>query len=529
MYKIIIVDDEEMVCRLLLQLAHWDELNISVAAVCHDGWTALEKVKEIQPDIVLTDIRIPGLDGLQLINQAISSGCEAEFIVISGYKYFEYAYHAMRVGVVDYLLKPIEEKALNDTLLRTCRMIEEKRNKKRYANEISLLAENGKRAGKVKFLWDLVYEKRLELSSAQEVEERYLLNFPFDTFLGVVIRGNQNFQMEDTLFESKVSGIGERIFSDNQIFVMASVGSVFVCVLNFKGEDGRLIDRKMNSFFYDLSVAAKNHGNMIVTMGTGTAVPLRDLPKSVQEAKEAEEAKIVCGNNRMIRFSEQKFRDITLEQLADSSVWRQLSACLDALNAEELKSSLDKLKRRFTKFSPVPPKVVFDFLEEFMLLLRRAYAEIGEEEFLGQIAALETECHAIAGIEEFFQLLTNRVGILLEKMQTEKNYLERKPIRFAKAYIAEHYSEPLCLESVAEEIGLNPSYFSTLFKKICNQSFVEYLTGVRIRVAKELLRSTELSNTEIALRIGYSSDKYFIRVFKKETGVRPNDYRRLYS
>ena len=116
MYQAVIVDDERKICNLILELGDWERLGIRVAAVCQDGEEALEQIRRLRPDIVLTDIRMPVYDGLELIRRSEEMGISAAFVIISGYKYFEYAYSALKYGVIDYLLKPIEKEQLNGVL-----------------------------------------------------------------------------------------------------------------------------------------------------------------------------------------------------------------------------------------------------------------------------------------------------------------------------------------------------------------------------------------------------------------------------
>ncbi|MEG1575342.1 MAG: response regulator, partial [Clostridium sp.] len=118
MLKVIVADDEEKICQLIVKLVDWTSLGMEVAAIASNGIEAMEKIISLKPDIVITDIRMPGYDGLELIKRAKSEGINTEFIIISGYRHFEYAQNAIRYGVGDYLLKPIKKDELMDALKR---------------------------------------------------------------------------------------------------------------------------------------------------------------------------------------------------------------------------------------------------------------------------------------------------------------------------------------------------------------------------------------------------------------------------
>ncbi len=132
-FRVIIVEDEYRIAELLVQLGHWDALGLQIADVCYDGLRALESIQKNKPDIVLTDIRMPSCDGLELIQKVKELGLSPEFIITSGYRHFEYAKTAIQQGVVDYLLKPIDEETLNQTLEKACsKLRQQKKREKQY-------------------------------------------------------------------------------------------------------------------------------------------------------------------------------------------------------------------------------------------------------------------------------------------------------------------------------------------------------------------------------------------------------------
>ena len=132
------------------------------------------------------------------------------------------------------------------------------------------------------------------------------------------------------------------------------------------------------------------------------------------------------------------------------------------------------------------------------------------------------------GLAAFFEVMEECGSGTLREWKKQKQNEEKLPIRLAKAWIAEHYSDAVTLETVADQVGLSPAYFSTHFRQVEGRTFSDYLTSVRMDAARELLSTTTMTNYEIADRIGYSDEKYFGKVFKKEVGIRPGEYRKLY-
>ncbi len=136
MFKLIIADDEEKICDLIQILGEWNKFGIEVVAVCHDGEDTLNKIRKLQPDIVLTDIEMPEYNGLELIQKVREEQIGCEFILISGYKQFEYAHTALSYGVLDYILKPIDGTVLNRALATACEKI--KNEKEVHSNAVAL-------------------------------------------------------------------------------------------------------------------------------------------------------------------------------------------------------------------------------------------------------------------------------------------------------------------------------------------------------------------------------------------------------
>lgn len=127
MYKVVIIDDEKKICNLIVTLGNWQRYDMQVVDVCYDGEEGLNSIRTHLPDLVLTDVRMPVYDGLELVRQAAELNIPSSFVIISGYKYFEYAYSAFKYGVIDYLLKPIEQDQLNEVLKKVYDMLEARR------------------------------------------------------------------------------------------------------------------------------------------------------------------------------------------------------------------------------------------------------------------------------------------------------------------------------------------------------------------------------------------------------------------
>ena len=159
MLKVLIADDEKKVCQLIEKLVDWEALDMQVTAVAENGIEALEKIKEYSPDIALTDIRMPGYDGLELVRLGKEHNPKMEFVIISGYRHFEYAQSAIRYGVNAYLLKPIKKEELNETLRKLGEQLREKTDQLSYAEKVQLTLKSDKETLRQTFLSGIVYRR----------------------------------------------------------------------------------------------------------------------------------------------------------------------------------------------------------------------------------------------------------------------------------------------------------------------------------------------------------------------------------
>ena len=204
-------------------------------------------------------------------------------------------------------------------------------------------------------------------------------------------------------------------------------------------------------------------------------------------------------------------------------------ALLEAMDPEGLSAWFKSLDDIFHRKPPMSPDVLMDTGDLLAEWMEEYAASCEAEKFLQEF---QTEKKRIldqeAGTDAVWTGFQEAACHFLDQIRQEMSNREKLPIRLAKAYINEHYAEPITLEKTAEVVGLSPAYFSNNFKKFEKRTFTDYLTAVRLAAAKELLVTTQKTNYEIAVSVGYAEDKYFCKVFKKEVGIRPGEYRKLY-
>ena len=535
MYKAIIVDDEKKICQLILELGDWKTYDMEVAAICTDGEEALAAIERIRPDLVLTDVRMPVYDGLELIRRTNEMGLKPAFIIISGYKYFEYAYSAFKYGVIDYLLKPIDRNQLNEVLEKTCSMLERQSAYRQAEDTIRKWNEQLEMTNRRKMFRTLYEDGENFPKTAEELEQAFSkrLFHPWQQML--FIRTNRSLDdPSSVMLTEKLRNCLKNSFADSgepdcRICSEAVRGGIAV-MLDMNEAGREQVKSRLISFLHDAREVAGLFGNTWVSIGVGEAAEsLAELPASAHRAEEAEEARIVLGGNRVLDLSEHRFSRITTEQIAGGGFWRGLQNALETLSVEAYRRQLDEIRDRMEITPPVAPEVVRQIQESILQEFSRYVS--GQPELtdwedteIRWRESLEGAC----GLTEFFRNLETGGCDAIREWKKQKMNREKLPIRLAKAWIAEHYGDAVTLEGVAERVGLSPTYFSTHFRQMEGRTFSDYLTSVRMDAARELLSTTSMTNYEIAARIGYADEKYFGKVFKKEVGIRPGEYRKLY-
>lgn len=535
--KVIIADDEEKVCQLIAHLIDWESLDMEIAAILHNGLEAQEAICRYKPDIVITDIRMPGCDGLELIQKAKELRPQMEFIIISGYRHFEYAQTAIRFGVKDYLLKPIKKSELNATLRRMRDVYMERNERLTQEEMFRITLQNNLDRLRADFFSELLLQKRIDLQklSIGFVNERYHYEFKQGCFQIAVIKidgvnpeipMNQEFLREKVL-EAFNSRLRDYCF-DCEICLE---GYACFAVLNYPEEEAKAVRRVMKQILDLLLLQNDIFENLRVTVGIGKTVhQIEQIHLSLRTAARAVEERLLKGTNRLLEYEmPPQF------SFADSSAFlefnQKIGAAFANLDEEGVTETVQSLKDTMKSTQGVSGHDILQMAKEmihiylFTARQNKFPLEVGDSFVEDYVYAIDN----MSNTDEIFayaqRVICDSFHRVIQAKQTEDN----RPVRFAKQYIRENYGLPVTLESVSDLAGFNATYFSTMFKKETGLTFTEYLLQTRIEAAKELLKDTNLNVSVICERVGYSDHKYFSKTFLRETGLKPNQYRKLYS
>lgn len=538
MIRVVIADDEVKVCQLIRGIIDWRSIDMEIVGVAHNGIEALELIETLQPDLIITDIRMPGYDGLEMIARGKQLKKDMDFIIISGYNHFEYAQSAIKYGVSDYLLKPIKKSELLDTLnkmrekyrMRSEQLSNEEQLRIRLQSDIDKL-----RTG---FFSEILFKKGVQQRRIEvdDINEDYHFKFKKGCFQIVIIKVDccyENLYSNSIrIFEDKVGQIFKGLLKpecyDMEICFQ---GSRIYFILNYNEYNKKTVRKQLKAGLDEILMQKSVFGSIELTIGLGTiAMDLNDLVSSHNNAESSIGQRLIIGTGRLIE-------DIPIQDtLTDkdellSNFTRNMEKAIEILNSDGVIQAIDLLKNEVLSKPNLSGQGVINLVRNvcsiYILLLRNYKLNMDDQDVFYE--NFLDHADICSSIPQLFTYVSGAIGESINMIAEDRKIADTKPIRAAKQYIQKNYMNPITLKEVSGAVGFNDTYFSSLFKKESGKNFLEYLSEVRMNKAKELLRETNLGVTEICERVGYLDLKHFTKSFKKYTGLKPNEFRKLYS
>lgn len=541
MYKLIIVDDEYSTRSGLKMCINWFEYGIEVAGEAENGNKGLELANRVRPDIVLTDVKMPGMDGIEMVKRLKEQHPDTKFVFISGYDDIEYLKSAMKMDAVDYILKPVNLEELNAVIEKIMTMSKREESRKDMLQRMSAKLNQSIPLLREKFLIQLIRDGRADRISTEKRIDFLDLRLPYDApYCALIVRIDNPRTVFDTMTEQNTQLISFAIQNICQEIVDARAsGSVFehqrgeyvllVALPEAEGED--FIFPLVSELMASLNGFLKRMAEEIsLTIGIGAAVAhLGLLADSYQMALEAIERKLFLGKNQVITFdvlAAQKdvdYRRINERIAVFASVLKtgdanQVSQQLEALFAE-LRASAGIGFIDCQRICLQLLLVTSQFLSEFGM---RA-GDLGERESeaWSQLMKLET-------LDDMSGYLQGYLKEVCERIENRREKPVPEVITEIIRIIHQRYPDNLTIADIASQVYLAKTYICLLFKQETGETINEYITRVRMEKAKELLQDTDQKLSDVCTAIGYAEPSYFTKQFRKYTGMNPSDYRDLH-
>lgn len=530
MYRIAILEDEIWISTLIRTFVQKNFHQVELIGECQNGRDALQLIDREHPDIALVDINVPLLNGLDVIAEASRRNIGCKFVIITGYKDFEYVHQALKSGVSDYLLKPVEESELCTVLRRIMLELEQEQNKQRTIATSSRLLH-------MHFLKNLMFQDKYEGLDVWDLSQ-YNLHFAEHLFccsIFKIVHQQLNYILPHTLdafmktFESRFDELLVPLCHD-AFFCLQ--GSYITLVLNPRTDSSYRVYENLSKLF-DTLLDCAGAESLKITAGLGTlhTSGIRGLCDSYHEAAFALQARISLGSNRLILYGQDIQKDLSQEQMQLSTSDRQEAARV--INTHDNTG----LTRWFNRL--LDDYLQRNYLQDEETLNILPFINCIAECFCTQLSSLKVitlhKGQLLDQLEVCSTITQLRTGLLNQMLQLNTKAAQKleesaanTSISLACRYIEEHLSEPLTLEAVASQVFLNSNYLSDLFKAETGTNFKDYITEKRMEKACSLLK-TPMRIADIALQAGYRDAKHFSKAFKKFVGISPKEYQRIHS
>jgi two-component system response regulator YesN len=514
--KVLVVDDEPVICKGLRLTIPWTEMGAEVLEA-YDGEQALQIMNNISADLILTDVKMPRMNGLELVEHLHNRHFPGKVVMLSGYEEFSYVKKALQFGVKDYLLKPVDADELIGLLNKLLMEIAEEKDRKT--------------ARKLEAYYRYMAKEMVENAARDDAA----FPEPLSPCRFVVSRIGEYYRLANGTSEPEQTRLRarwkERV---DGAFREAGLPSVslflqtnLLLTVVPENEDALLSGEAIRHIMDGCSGQELVPGHRLEWMAAEDAVRLQEMKPKV---------------HHLIRLLQQGTNGAAASAGGETDIMRRKSpsagypkeiekTLLDLLfqhKEAEMRHTVRQLFEHFRKHEYTLQEAHLVCQEMYTMAERRLRATAGLHE-LSRLPDLKTAdlqvYNSFAAVEHLFWQALLETSELLKRANIGRN---RPIIERVKAYIQQNYAQDLKSYEIADKLRITPNYFSSIFKKETGKSFHEYVNEVRIEKAKELLLTTSELVGTIALAVGYKEYKYFSNIFKKHNGFVPSEYREIH-
>jgi two-component system response regulator YesN len=523
------VDDEHLVRNLLRNCIHWDEIGYEVVGEATNALEALEMFEALNPDVIFTDINMPYMDGLEFGRIVYEKYANIKIIILTGYEEFEYAKRGIKIGISDFLLKPINDDEIRKVAQEIRDKILVERNEKVEMHRIRKQLEDNMPFLREKTLNEFLLSS-LDTEEIQNRARYFQIQLSADYVqvaaieASLAVSGEETGEEERLLLRIQCRELVEKYFRDDEKVHVFFDNNQFVIVLNCDASIN--LDECITSIYSMLINKLKCY----ICIGMGNAYDqLQRTKTSYREAVQALQYKIVIGNNIIISYDDIRLapqdapspNNEPLEELAFylkigmyKKVRELLASVFSELGLNGQRMRLDAIRALATSALSTILNVVAEIGVNLTEILP------GNSQPFDRIFKMNT----LPEMQQYLEEVAEKTMVVIQGLQTKKVNLV---IRQVMDYIAEHLEDPeLTLAGIAKIHFINMSYLSRIFKQETGHNFVEYLTAMRMEKAVKLLKETDMKSYQVAEAVGIVNPHYFGICFKKWTGMSVSDFKK---
>ncbi|MBD0380166.1 response regulator [Paenibacillus sedimenti] len=537
--KALIVDDEKHVRDAIRLLVNWQEHRIETILEAPDGEAAMELIEREKPEIIMTDMMMPVMNGVELLEWLQTNAPDSKTIVISGHDDFSLLRHTVKYGGTDYILKPIDADQLNEALSKAIHAWTKDEEHRQLNVNRNIEMNRIKPVYWDKLLSNLIAEPSTYESSAEQLEKE--LGLSRDTrYCRVAILSLDTMERSlknkfssnlDLLLFSLVNICNEFLRSDQRGFAFRYWNSDNEIVLFLWKEQ-----RDAESFLTKINEGMRITLKSRVDFGIGGSHPFpRDLSVSYREAREALRQRNLMAKNTWIHSTLKPAAKSVHRALSFSHYEERIHLAIRSGSSEQIEESVQQWIDAVKQIDYITLEQLDHWWREYTVMTRRWVHEFfpsKTEEEVKQMLASEPASlivpldeHGILSLPLWQQELT-RSMVQLSKRLLENQQKDKNVIFEIAAFLDQHYHEDITLQDIANRFFLSREYISRKFKQEFEVNLSDYLGQIRMDKAKVLLQNPHLRISQVAEMVGYQDEKYFSKVFKKQVGISPNEYRK---
>lgn len=534
MYKLIFADDEALVRNNISKLVRWEESGFELVGCCSNGHELLEMVEKEPPDLVITDINMPFISGIDIARQLRSDFPTVKIVFLTGYDDFNYAQQAIELNVAKYILKPITAQGLLACLNEMKKALDKERIQSRNVELLKKFYNQNKAVLQNSFINSLLTSEVSETEAAKKVELlglEYLAVRQFQVAVFIVdgSRSKEWTNESANLMNFAVWNITKEIIEDRQMgSAIVSDDCVVALLANAKKVDKEKWKDDVLTVLEEIRVTVEKYLEFTVTVGVGNIYySYNSIHKSYSEALSSLGYRCAIGTNRVIFINDiEPHRHNALVFSKEKEL--QLLACIKSNNKDGIIKMVDGLmndashRANMEQLRSYVISIIICIIREAesICLNTQELLHLGD---IRRILDLKT-------VKQLKDIVLKLCFSLMETISQNRQNNCSASIEKAKYFIHENYSDcNISVSAVSQYLHLSPSYFRAIFKKETGTTFINYLTNLRMEKAKDLISSTNMKNYEIAEAVGYSDPHYFSYCFKKYFKMSPNEFRESLS
>ena len=521
MYRVLVIDDEPLIREGLKHIIEWEEYGAEISGEASNGQEALEIYSKVSPHIIITDVMMPLMNGIELISRIREKDSSLKIIIISGFDDFKYVKEALRFGVENYIMKPINGDELSQTVLSAIEKIETELYRKiKTREDEKVITEN------------ILYRLATNQISPKEIMEKaYLLDIDveakgFQVCILKILNEHKSVIDDINLLRFALKNICEEIIG---IWGKAAIfcdleGNVVIIFYHTTEDRERYVEKERCIE----SIVA----NMKKLTKVDLFAALGDIQKNIElvyqsyiVAKSILDYAYICPPNNVKTFETLEAERLSRKEVCDID-WVKLQDLLKSLREEELAVVFEEIYKKIGSEDGISLDNIYGITVEMLALVLQLirFEGLDPQDVFGDPGSLYRDTFKRNNVLDMLDNL-KKITFTYVRHMVEHKQKPKSLIQTVIEYVDENYDKDLSLKTLSQRFNITTAYLGQLFKKETGELFTNYVNCIRVNAAKEFLHGTGMKASEVAQKVGYSDPDYFYKVFKKVTGFYPSEFK----